>query len=138
MSVRIGLSKQNCPVTQTALKDASGAQGHAGHFFTSFTKFSDNTKLPPYLIKRSKLSSDPRSARSSVTFMKLCLQDMKNAIAKLDDKDLNGRRIRLVEDSQNKKRSSRSRSDSRSRSRSGSRRKSSKRSRSRRSEEPHV
>lgn len=57
--------------------------------------------------------------------------DMKNAIEKLDGTDLNGRRIRLIED---KRRGSgrRSRSSSsRSRSRSRSRRRSRSRSRSR-------
>ncbi|KAK9879890.1 hypothetical protein WA026_008390 [Henosepilachna vigintioctopunctata] len=59
--------------------------------------------------------------------------DMKNAIEKLDDTDLNGRRIRLVEDKNTKRRRSASYS-SRSRSRSRSRRsrsKSKSRSRSR-------
>lgn len=57
--------------------------------------------------------------------------DLKNAIEKLDDTELNGRRIRLVED---KKRSRRSGSySSRSRSRSRSQRRSRSRSRSRRS-----
>lgn len=50
------------------------------------------------------------------------LSDMKNAIEKLDDTDLNGRRIKLVEDkkSRHKNSSSRSRSASNSRSRSKS------------------
>ncbi|XP_073970360.1 serine and arginine rich splicing factor B52 isoform X1 [Rhodnius prolixus] len=57
--------------------------------------------------------------------------DMKNALDKLDDTELNGRRIRLIED---RRRSRRSRSSSsRSRSRSRSRRRSRSRSRSRRS-----
>ncbi|XP_014277146.1 serine-arginine protein 55 isoform X1 [Halyomorpha halys] len=57
--------------------------------------------------------------------------DMKNALEKLDDTELNGRRIRLIED---RRRSRRSRSSSsRSRSRSRSRRRSRSRSRSRRS-----
>ncbi|XP_044754126.1 serine-arginine protein 55 [Coccinella septempunctata] len=59
--------------------------------------------------------------------------DMKNAIEKLDDTDLNGRRIRLIEDKVTKRRRSASYS-SRSRSRSRSRRsrsKSKSRSRSR-------
>ncbi|XP_046387817.1 serine-arginine protein 55 isoform X12 [Ischnura elegans] len=63
--------------------------------------------------------------------------DMRNAIDKLDDTDLNGRRIRLVEDTRRRRRSrsssSRSRSRSRRRSRSRSRRSSRSRSRSRRS-----
>lgn len=59
------------------------------------------------------------------------LKDMKTAIEKLDDTELNGRRIRLVEDTRRNGRSRRSRSSS-SRSRSNSRRRSS-RSRSRRS-----
>jgi len=45
---------------------------------------------------------------------------MRNALDKLDDTDLNGRRIRLVEDTRRKSRRSRS-SSSRSRSRSRSR-----------------
>lgn len=56
--------------------------------------------------------------------------DMKNAIDKLDDTDLNGRRIRLIEDRRRGGRRSRS-SSSRSRSRSRSRRRSRSRSRSR-------
>ncbi|XP_024083745.1 serine-arginine protein 55 isoform X5 [Cimex lectularius] len=64
------------------------------------------------------------------------LSDMKNALDKLDDTDLNGRRIKLVEDRRRTRRSrsssSRSRSRSRSRRRSRSSRRSS-RSRSRRS-----
>ncbi|CAH1377530.1 hypothetical protein MTP99_018937 [Tenebrio molitor] len=61
--------------------------------------------------------------------------DMKNAIDKLDDTELNGRRIRLIEDRRRGSRRSRS-SSSRSRSRSRSRRRSrsrSSRSRSHRS-----
>ncbi|XP_014250963.1 serine-arginine protein 55 isoform X4 [Cimex lectularius] len=59
------------------------------------------------------------------------LSDMKNALDKLDDTDLNGRRIKLVED---RRRTRRSRSSSsRSRSRSRSRRRSRSRSHSRRS-----
>lgn len=58
--------------------------------------------------------------------------DMKNAIEKLDDTELNGRRIRLVEDKSAKRRRSGSYS-SRSRSRSRSARRSRSRSRSRRS-----
>ncbi|XP_050501441.1 serine-arginine protein 55-like [Diabrotica virgifera virgifera] len=54
--------------------------------------------------------------------------DMKNAIEKLDDTELNGRKLRLVEDKKNKSR--RSASDS-SRSRSRSRSRSARRSRSR-------
>ncbi|XP_015127389.2 serine-arginine protein 55 isoform X2 [Diachasma alloeum] len=57
--------------------------------------------------------------------------DLKNAIDKLDDTELNGRRIRLVEDKRRGRRSRSSSSRSRSRSRSHSRRRS--RSRSRRS-----
>ncbi|KAK9498590.1 hypothetical protein O3M35_003188 [Rhynocoris fuscipes] len=61
--------------------------------------------------------------------------DMKNALDKLDDTELNGRRIRLIED---RRRSRRSRSSSsRSRSRSRSRRRSRSRSRSRRSSRSH-
>ncbi|XP_059474400.1 serine/arginine-rich splicing factor 5 isoform X3 [Neocloeon triangulifer] len=57
-------------------------------------------------------------------------QDMRNALDKLDDTDLNGRRIRLIEDTRRKSRRSRS-SSSRSRSRSRSRgRRSRSRSRS--------
>lgn len=55
--------------------------------------------------------------------------DMKNAIDKLDDTDLSGRRIKLVED-KSRRRRSRSRSRSRSHSRSNSRSKSRSRSRS--------
>lgn len=51
------------------------------------------------------------------------LKDMKTAIEKLDDTDLNGRRIRLVEDTRRNGRRGRSRSSS-SRSRSHSRRRS--------------
>ncbi|XP_023024364.1 serine-arginine protein 55 isoform X4 [Leptinotarsa decemlineata] len=58
--------------------------------------------------------------------------DMKTAIEKLDDTELNGRRIRLVEDKKTKSRRSTSYS-SRSRSRSRSPRRSRSRSRSRRS-----
>lgn len=58
--------------------------------------------------------------------------DMKNAIDKLDDTELNGRRIRLVEDKHTKRRRSGSYS-SHSRSRSRSPRRSRSRSRSRRS-----
>uniref|UniRef100_U5EY87 Putative 52k active chromatin boundary protein n=1 Tax=Corethrella appendiculata TaxID=1370023 RepID=U5EY87_9DIPT len=68
------------------------------------------------------------------------LSDMKTAIEKLDDTELNGRRIRLIEDrgrnggSRNGRgRSRSSRSSSRSRSRSRSRRRSHSRSHSRRS-----
>nr|CAH7762049.1 unnamed protein product [Callosobruchus chinensis] len=58
--------------------------------------------------------------------------DMKNAIDKLDDTELNGRRIRLVEDKSTKRGSrSRSRSAKRSRSRSRSRRSSRSKSKSR-------
>lgn len=61
--------------------------------------------------------------------------DMKNALIKLNGLDLNGRKIRLVDDS--KSRGSRKRSASRSRSRSKSRSKSARRSRSpRRSRTP--
>ncbi|XP_014277147.1 serine-arginine protein 55 isoform X2 [Halyomorpha halys] len=57
--------------------------------------------------------------------------DMKNALEKLDDTELNGRRIRLIED---RRRSRRSRSSSsRSRSRSRSRRRSRSRSNDRKS-----
>merc|ERR1719394_217096 len=50
-------------------------------------------------------------------------KDVQNAIDKLDDTELNGRRIKIVDDSRKKKRSrSRSRSRSKSRSRSRSRR----------------
>jgi arginine/serine-rich splicing factor 4/5/6 len=59
------------------------------------------------------------------------LKDMKTAIEKLDDTELNGRRIRLVEDTRRNGRRGRSRSSTTSRSRSRSRRRS--RSRSRRS-----
>jgi splicing factor, arginine/serine-rich 4/5/6 len=51
------------------------------------------------------------------------LKDMKTAIEKLDDTELNGRRIRLVEDTRRNGRRGRSRSSS-SRSRSRSRRRS--------------
>lgn len=74
--------------------------------------------------------------------------DMKNAIDKLDDTELNGRRIRLIEDKSSKRRRSasysshsrsRSRSAKRSRSRSRSRRSSRSRSKSRsRSHSPSV
>ena len=60
--------------------------------------------------------------------------DMKNAIDKLDNTELNGRRVRLIEDKdarRGSRRRSRSRSSSRSRSRSRSRRRSRSRSRSR-------
>lgn len=51
------------------------------------------------------------------------LKDMKTAIEKLDDTELNGRRIRLVEDTRKKGHRNRSRSSSsRSRSRSRGRR----------------
>ena len=58
--------------------------------------------------------------------------DMKNAIEKLDDTELNGRRIRLIEDknSRSKRSSSGSRSHSRSRSNSRSHSKSRSKSRS--------
>ena len=57
--------------------------------------------------------------------------DLKTAIEKLDGTDLNGRRIKLVEDkSRSSRRRSRSRSSSRSRSRSRSRRRSRSRSKS--------
>ena len=56
--------------------------------------------------------------------------DMKAALDKLDDTDLNGRRVRLVEDRGRGRGSRKSRSSSRSRSRSRSRRRDS-RSRSR-------
>lgn len=60
--------------------------------------------------------------------------DMKNAIDKLDDTELNGRRIRLIEDKSSKRGGRRSGSySSRSRSRSRSARRSRSRSRSRRS-----
>merc|ERR1711862_498330 len=50
-------------------------------------------------------------------------EDVQNAIDKLDDTELNGRRIKIVDDSRKKKRSrSRSRSRSKSRTRSRSRR----------------
>lgn len=55
------------------------------------------------------------------------LSDMKNALDKLDDTELNGRRIRLVEDRRHSRRSRSS--SSRSRSRSRSRRRSHTRSR---------
>lgn len=58
------------------------------------------------------------------------LSDMKNAVEKLDDTELNGRRIKLVEDRRGGRSGRRSRSSSGSRSRSRSRR---SRSRSRRS-----
>jgi len=67
------------------------------------------------------------------------LSDMKTAIEKLDDTELNGRRIRLIEDRRGgrgrggRSRSSSRSSRSRSRSRSGRRRRSSSRSRSPRS-----
>lgn len=75
--------------------------------------------------------------------------DMKNAIDKLDDTELNGRRIRLIEDKSSGRRRrsasysshsrSRSRSAKRSRSRSRSRRSSHSRSKSRsRSRSPSV
>jgi len=64
--------------------------------------------------------------------------DMKNALDKLDDTDLSGRRIKLIEDKSRRRRSrsrsrskSRSRSDSRSKSRSQSRSKSRSMSKSR-------
>jgi len=60
--------------------------------------------------------------------------DLKTAIEKLDNTELNGRRIKLVEDKdarRGSRRRSRSRSSSRSRSRSRSRRRSRSRSRSR-------
>ena len=73
-------------------------------------------------------------------------EDVQNAIDKLDDSELNGRRIKIVDDSSKKRKSSRSRSRSRrsrSRSRSRSRRGRSRsgsdrrsRSRSRRDESP--
>ncbi|XP_031352017.1 serine-arginine protein 55-like [Photinus pyralis] len=47
--------------------------------------------------------------------------DMKNAIEKLDDTDLNGRKIKVVQDKRSRKHSSSSRSKSGSRSRSRSR-----------------
>src|SRR5699024_1819231 len=56
--------------------------------------------------------------------------DLKNAIEKLDDTELNGRRIRLIEDKKSRRSGSYS---SRSRSRSRSQRRSRSRSRSRRS-----
>uniref|UniRef100_A0A1B6M4Z8 RRM domain-containing protein n=1 Tax=Graphocephala atropunctata TaxID=36148 RepID=A0A1B6M4Z8_9HEMI len=56
--------------------------------------------------------------------------DMKNALDKLDDTELNGRRIRLVEDRRNSRRSRSSSSRSRSRSRSRRRSRSRERSRS--------
>lgn len=56
--------------------------------------------------------------------------DMESALEKLDDTELNGRRIRLIEDRRRGGRRSRS-SSSRSRSRSRSRRRSRSRSRSR-------
>ncbi|KAF7273905.1 hypothetical protein GWI33_013406 [Rhynchophorus ferrugineus] len=58
--------------------------------------------------------------------------DMKNAIEKLDDTELNGRRIKVFEDksARRSRRSTRSSSRSRSRSRSGSKSKSRSRSRS--------
>ncbi|XP_012284893.1 serine-arginine protein 55 isoform X2 [Orussus abietinus] len=59
--------------------------------------------------------------------------DLKNAIDKLDDTELNGRRIRLIEDKRRGRRSRSSSSRSQSRSRSRSRRRSRSRSRSRRS-----
>jgi len=60
--------------------------------------------------------------------------DLKTALDKLDGTDLNGRRIKLVEDkSRTRSRRSRSRSSSRSRSRSRSRRRSRSRSRGSRS-----
>uniref|UniRef100_A0A3Q0RY63 Serine/arginine-rich splicing factor 5 n=1 Tax=Amphilophus citrinellus TaxID=61819 RepID=A0A3Q0RY63_AMPCI len=55
--------------------------------------------------------------------------DMKNAISKLDGTELNGRKLKIFEDSRNKSRS-RSRSYSRSKSRSRSRNRSRSRSRS--------
>ncbi|XP_047507911.1 serine-arginine protein 55 isoform X8 [Pieris napi] len=58
--------------------------------------------------------------------------DMRAAIEKLDGTELNGRRVRLVEDRRSSRRRSRS-SSSRSRSRSRERRRSRSRSRSRRS-----
>jgi len=70
-------------------------------------------------------------------------EDVQNAIDKLDDSELNGRRIKIIDDSSKKRKSSRSRSRSRrsrsrtrsrsrrGRSRSGSDRKSRSRSRSR-------
>lgn len=71
-----------------------------------------------------------RSSRSVVEFASY--SDLKTAIEKLDGTDLNGRRIRLVEDKdvrRGSRRRSRSRSSSRSRSRSRSRRRSRSRSR---------
>lgn len=59
------------------------------------------------------------------------LEDMKNAIEKLDDTEINGRRIRIVESGKNRKSGSRSRSRSASRSRSRSKQGSRSRSRSR-------
>merc|ERR1712223_336889 len=65
-----------------------------------------------------------------------CKADLKNAMDKLDGTELNGRRIKLVEESRGRSRS-RSRSKSRSRSRNRSRSKSRSRSRSaRRSRSP--
>jgi hypothetical protein len=57
--------------------------------------------------------------------------DLKTAIEKLDGTDLNGRRIKLVEDKDSGRRGSRRRSRSRSSSRSRSRSRSRRRSRSR-------
>ncbi|KAJ8955499.1 hypothetical protein NQ318_003602 [Aromia moschata] len=58
-------------------------------------------------------------------------KDMKNVIEKLDGTELNGRKIKLIEDRQSKRSRSRSRSSSRSRSRSRSASPSRSRSRSR-------
>jgi arginine/serine-rich splicing factor 4/5/6 len=66
---------------------------------------------------RPSFSSSLRSLRV-VEFA--TLKDMKTAIEKLDDTELNGRRIRLVEDTRRSGRRGRSRSSSRSRSRSRS------------------
>ncbi|KAJ8975677.1 hypothetical protein NQ317_019632 [Molorchus minor] len=68
-------------------------------------------------------------------------KDMKNVIEKLDGTELNGRKIKLVEDRQSKRSRSKSRSSSRSRSRSRSsrsRRSASKRSSKSRSRTPNV
>lgn len=61
------------------------------------------------------------------------LSDMKNALDKLDDTELNGRRVRLVEDRRHSRRSHSSSSRSRSRSRSRRRSRTRSRSHSRRS-----
>lgn len=62
-----------------------------------------------------------RTKRNEGTVEFATYKDMKNALTKLNDTELNGRRIRLIEDTKRRRRSSRSRSGTRSRSRSKSR-----------------